>query len=44
MATFFNALSSLGNFLTPPPPYTDYEYDGLEFRWTIFVFRPARES
>lgn len=44
MATFLNLFGTLGKFLTPPPAYTDYEYDGLEYRWTIFVFRPARES
>lgn len=44
MASFLNLFGTLGQFLTPPPAYTDYEYDGLEYRWTIFVFRPARES
>jgi len=44
MATFLNVFGTLGKLLTPPPAYTDYEYDGLEYRWTIFVFRPARES
>lgn len=44
MATFLNVFGTLGKFLTPPPAYTGHEYDGLEYKWTIFVFRPARES
>jgi len=44
MATFFDVFGTLGKLLTPPPAYTDYEYDGLEYRWSAFVFRPARES
>ncbi|KAI5124997.1 hypothetical protein M0805_007421 [Coniferiporia weirii] len=37
----FNALSEFAKSLTPSPPYTDYEYDGLQYRWKSFVFRPA---
>ena len=44
MATFLNVFGTLGKLLTPPPAYTGHEYDGLEYKWTIFVFRPARES
>ena len=33
----------LARFLTPAPPALDGEYDGLEYSWNIFVFRPARE-
>ncbi len=33
----------LARFLTPAPPVLDSEYDGLEYSWKIFVFRPARE-
>lgn len=43
MATFLDVFGTLGKLLTPPPAYTGSEYDGLEYRWTIFVFRPARE-
>ncbi|GLB33827.1 putative protein of unknown function (DUF1682) [Lyophyllum shimeji] len=27
--------------LTPPPHINPVEYDGLEYKWSIFVFRPA---
>ncbi|KAF7301687.1 hypothetical protein MIND_00734200 [Mycena indigotica] len=27
--------------LTPPPVYVPESYDGVEFRWRIFTFRPA---
>ncbi len=27
--------------LTPPPVNVQEEYDGLQWRWKIFVFRPA---
>ncbi|KAJ3828599.1 hypothetical protein EV361DRAFT_155024 [Lentinula raphanica] len=37
MASFVNILSRL----TPPPFTAPDEYDGLEFRWKLFVFRPA---
>lgn len=43
MATLLNVFGTLGALLTPPPAHTAYEYDGLQYRWTIFVFRPARE-
>jgi len=44
MATFLDVFGTLSKLLTPPPAYTDSEYDGLEYKWTIFTFRPARES
>ena len=44
MANLLNVFTSLGQLLTPPPAYTDFEYDGLEYRWKVLVFRPARES
>ncbi|KAF8826741.1 hypothetical protein HHX47_DHR5000694 [Lentinula edodes] len=37
MASFINVLSRL----TPPPFAAPEEYDGLEYRWKLFVFRPA---
>ena len=38
-------LSNLVQAITPaPPPPLDDDYDGLEFSWKFFVFRPARES
>jgi hypothetical protein len=33
----------LTRFLTPAQPVLDGEYDGLEYSWKFFVFRPARE-
>ena len=33
----------VARFLTPTAPVLDSEYDGLEYSWKIFVFRPARE-
>lgn len=27
--------------LTPPPVNVQEEYDGLQWRWKMFVFRPA---
>lgn len=36
-------LAKFGAFISPPPPFTDYAYDGLEFRWKALVFRPARK-
>ncbi|EJD01165.1 DUF1682-domain-containing protein [Fomitiporia mediterranea MF3/22] len=36
-----NVLSDLAKALSPPPPYTSPEYDGLEYRWKSLVFRPA---
>jgi hypothetical protein len=38
-----SALSQLLAGLTPPPVINPVEYDGLEYRWNMFVFRPARE-
>ncbi|KAJ4478085.1 hypothetical protein J3R30DRAFT_3290672 [Lentinula aciculospora] len=37
MASFVNVLSRL----TPPPFAAPEEYVGLEYRWKLFVFRPA---
>ncbi|KAJ3785455.1 hypothetical protein GGU10DRAFT_354804 [Lentinula aff. detonsa] len=37
MASFINILSHL----TPPPFTAPEEYDGLEYRWKLFTFRPA---
>jgi hypothetical protein len=38
-------LKNLAQALTPPPPPPlDDEYDGLEYSWKYFVFRPACES
>ncbi|CAL1700641.1 unnamed protein product [Somion occarium] len=36
-----NPLTQLGAFLTPPPVNLSPDYDGLEFRWKMFSFRPA---
>ncbi|KLO06905.1 DUF1682-domain-containing protein [Schizopora paradoxa] len=36
-----NPLTALFKVITPPPPFTGYEYDGLEYRWRMFVFRPS---
>ena len=36
--------TNTGKLLAPPPADADHEYDGLEYMWTIFVFRPACES
>jgi hypothetical protein len=36
-------LRNLTQILTPAPPVYDGEYDGLEYTWKFFVFRPARE-
>lgn len=41
-----NMGSLIANFLqslTPPPFVNTPEYDGWEYRWKLFVFRPARE-
>ncbi|KAE9410524.1 DUF1682-domain-containing protein [Gymnopus androsaceus JB14] len=37
MASFLNIFSQI----TPPPFVTPEQYDGLEYRWKMFVFRPA---
>ena len=37
--------AQLNNFLaglSSPPPANAVDYDGLEYKWGIFVFRPAR--
>lgn len=36
-----SALNQLLAGLTPPPVINPVEYEGLEFRWKMFVFRPA---
>jgi hypothetical protein len=38
-----SALNQLLAGLTPPPVINPVEYDGLEYRWKMLVFRPARE-
>ena len=38
-----SALNQLLASLTPPPVINPVEYEGLEYRWKMFVFRPARE-
>ena len=43
MALATQFLRDLSRYLTPAPPILDGEYDGLEYTWNIFVFRPARE-
>ncbi|KAI0337553.1 DUF1682-domain-containing protein [Trametopsis cervina] len=35
------ALSKILSVITPPPVVVDPDYDGLEFRWKMFTFRPA---
>ena len=40
----FSVMSALLKFfatLTPPPVNVQEEYDGLQWRWKMFVFRPA---
>jgi len=37
------ALTKLLAGLTPQPVVNPLEYDGLEYKWKMFVFRPARE-
>ncbi|THH06361.1 hypothetical protein EW146_g9635 [Bondarzewia mesenterica] len=34
-------LSNLFQYFTPPPPVLHPDYEGLEFSWKFFVFRPA---
>jgi len=38
----FALLNNLLVGLNSPPPVHPVHYDGLEYRWSIFVFRPAR--
>ncbi|TFK55735.1 DUF1682-domain-containing protein [Heliocybe sulcata] len=35
------SLATLLAGITPPPPIVSADYDGLEYRWKNFVFRPA---
>lgn len=37
-----NPLVSLGNFLAPQPQIPWEEYEGTQFRWKFFVFRPGQ--
>ncbi|KAL5527658.1 hypothetical protein ACEPAG_6459 [Sanghuangporus baumii] len=37
LSQFSKALAAL----TPAPPFTSWDYDGLQYRWKNFVFRPA---
>ena len=39
-AMSFNPLIAL-SALTPPPPNLTEDYDGIEYRWKMFTFRPA---
>ena len=39
----FNPLQFALSALTPTPPNLPEDYDGLEYRWKMFTFRPARE-
>ncbi|KAI0081791.1 DUF1682-domain-containing protein [Panus rudis PR-1116 ss-1] len=34
-------IAQLGAYLTPPPVNLSDEYDGLEYKWKMFTFRPA---
>jgi hypothetical protein len=36
-------IRDVARLLTPAPPVFDDEYDGLEFTWKFFVFRPGSE-
>ena len=36
------ALSRLLSYITPPPVIVTPDYDGLEYRYKMFTFRPAR--
>jgi hypothetical protein len=41
---YLDMASALNKFvasLTPPPVINPVEYDGLEYRWKMLVFRPA---
>ena len=40
----FGQFANLTQLLFVQPPVLDGEYEGLEYTWKIFVFRPARES
>lgn len=39
-----NPLAQLGAYLTPPPVILSPDYDGLEYKWKMLTFRPARMS
>lgn len=41
MSSLPQVFKDLARFLTPAPPVLDSEYDGLEYSWKMFVFRPA---
>lgn len=38
----FDYMNLVKAFTPQPLPVPSYEYDGLEFRYSRFVFRPAR--
>lgn len=38
----FDYMDLVKAFAPQPLPVPSYEYDGLEFRYSRFVFRPAR--
>ena len=40
----FDYMGLIKAFSPQPPPVPPHEYDGLEFRYSRFVFRPARTS
>ena len=40
----FASFANLTQLLFVQPPPLDGEYEGTEYTWKIFVFRPARES
>ena len=40
----FASFANLTQLLFVQPPPLDGEYDGLEYTWKFFVFRPARKS
>lgn len=42
-AMSFNPLSFAMSALTPPPPNLTGDYEGLEYKWKMFTFRPARQ-
>ena len=41
-AMFATPLNKILVGLNSPPPVNLVDYDGLEYKWGIFVFRPAR--
>jgi hypothetical protein len=43
MASASQVFRDLTRFFTPTIPVWDDDYDGLEYKWKIFVFRPGSE-